>query len=87
MIQLDAQDRGVLSSTELPREYAHGLMVTALQSYQSLKKRRGPLATTLIRIYRSFKQYARAVDVFIQCDPTIAALVWGSVRILLQVND
>jgi len=60
-------------------------MVTALSSYQRLKKNRGPLATALIQILKNLRQYSHAVDVLVQCDPTIAGLVWGSVRLLLQV--
>ena len=60
-------------------------MITAIRSYQMLKKKRSLFATTLIWIYNNLRQYSRAVDVLVQCDPTIAALVWGSVRLLLQV--
>lgn len=40
----------------------------------------------VIHIYNNLRQYARAVDVFVQCEPTIAAIVWGSVRVLLQAG-
>jgi hypothetical protein len=60
-------------------------MATAMGSYQKLNKKRGPFAIALIRIYTNLRQYSRAIDAFIQSDPTIAALVWGSIRVLLQV--
>ncbi|KAF2967452.1 hypothetical protein GQX73_g6100 [Xylaria multiplex] len=57
-----------------PKNYAHELMGTAMDTYQKLTKRRGPSAIVLIQIINNLRQYARAVDVFIQCDPTIAGL-------------
>lgn len=62
-------------------------MSTALKSYQKLAKRRGLLATTLIQIYSAVRRYSRAIDVFVQSDPTVASLVWGSVRVLLEVSE
>ncbi|RYP45747.1 hypothetical protein DL768_007955 [Monosporascus sp. mg162] len=62
-----------------PKEHARELMAAAMSSYQILKKKRGPFAMTLIWIYNNLRQYSHAVDVLIQCDPTVAALVWGSI--------
>ncbi|KAI1125326.1 hypothetical protein F5Y10DRAFT_11591 [Nemania abortiva] len=75
------------SSENNPKNHADELMATAIGSYQKLTKKRSPFAIALIRIYSSLRQYSRAIDVFIQCDPTIAALVWGSIRVLLQMGD
>ena len=60
-------------------------MATAISTYQKLNRKRSPVAATLIQIFNYLRQYSRAIDVFVQYDPTIAILVWGSIRVLLQV--
>ena len=68
-----------------PKVDARELMATAISSYGKLNRKRSPVATTLIQIYKNLLQYSKAIDVFVQYDPTIAVLVWGSIRVLLQV--
>ena len=65
---------------------ADKLMTTAIGSYQRLNNKRGPVAVTLIHVYNSLHRHAKAIDVFVQCQPEVGCLVWGSVRILLQVR-
>ncbi|KAL7624126.1 hypothetical protein AAE478_005683 [Parahypoxylon ruwenzoriense] len=74
----DGQSKGV---------NAHELMVTAINSYQKLYKKSGPFATALMQIHHTLHRYSKAIDIFVQCDPAIAGLVWGSVRVLLQVAE
>ena len=64
---------------------ARELMLTAISSYRKLNRKRSLVAITLIQIYNNLRQYSRVIDVFVQYDPTIAILVWGTIRVLLQV--
>ncbi|KAK4168220.1 hypothetical protein QBC43DRAFT_201581 [Cladorrhinum sp. PSN259] len=64
-----------------PKEHARELMAAALNSYQVANKKRGLPATLMIQICHNVRQYSRAIDAFIQSDPGIAGLVWGSIRI------
>ncbi|KAK0707742.1 hypothetical protein B0H67DRAFT_321626 [Lasiosphaeris hirsuta] len=77
----------VLGQGQHSQGYARALMDAAIDSYKALESRNGPLGTILFQIAHNMGRYARAVDVLVQCDPTIAALVWGSVRILLQIGE
>ncbi|PMD64600.1 uncharacterized protein K444DRAFT_289248 [Hyaloscypha bicolor E] len=86
-IHLSTTDNSEHGTKDHAQEHARELMVTAIRSYQMLKKKRGPFAVTLIRICNNLRQYSHAVNVLVQCDPTIAALVWGSVRLLLQMGE
>ncbi|KAK3939165.1 hypothetical protein QBC46DRAFT_316249 [Diplogelasinospora grovesii] len=60
---------------------AESLMATALRSYKKLNRKRGLFAAALLKTYHILRQYSQAIDVFVQCDPNIASLVWGSIRI------
>ncbi|KAK4223968.1 hypothetical protein QBC38DRAFT_35086 [Podospora fimiseda] len=68
-------------------EHARDLMQTAFDSYQKTRKKRGFVATVMIQICRNIQQYSRAIDAFIQSDPGIAGLIWGSIRLLLQIGE
>jgi len=65
--------------------HAQALMSTAIKSYNDLRDGDGHVAKALVWVLHTVGRFSRAVDVFVQCDPTIACLVWGSVRVLLQV--
>ena len=73
------------NSGDGPKVDACELMTAAITSYWKLGRKRSPVATLLIQIFNNLRQYSRAIDVFAQCDPPIAMLVWGSIRVLLQV--
>lgn len=66
---------------------ADDLFVTAVESLQKTKKRRGPFALTLVKVCENLHRFSRAIDTFVQYDPTVASLVWGSVRVLLQASQ
>ncbi|KAK3947908.1 hypothetical protein QBC32DRAFT_352879 [Pseudoneurospora amorphoporcata] len=63
------------------------LMFTALDSYSRLNRKRSRGAEILIQIWHGIHHYGKAIDVFIQFDPKVASLVWGSVRVLLQITE
>ena len=47
---------------------------------------RGPFRKKLESILKTFDQYAPVIDVMIEHQPHITALVWGSIRGLLGVS-
>ncbi len=66
---------------------ANALVSAALESYQRLKAKRGPLAVTLIYIIHSLHRHSKAIDVFCQLQPSPACILWGGVRALVQVRS
>lgn len=47
----------------------------------------GPVQRNLEKVFERIQVYSSIVDVAIQHDPHITALVWGAVRLILQVNE
>jgi hypothetical protein len=39
------------------------------------------------RIIDHLKPFSKAIDVFVQSDPTVSCLLWGSIRVVLEVNE
>ncbi|KAF2437990.1 TPR-like protein [Karstenula rhodostoma CBS 690.94] len=62
-------------------------LVNALQTYQLQKTSSGftGLLMRLTPFITRMKTFADAIDVFIQSNPKIAALVWGGIRVLITV--
>jgi hypothetical protein len=44
-------------------------------------------AKILLEVGLGLSRFGKAIDVFIQCDPRVATLVLGSMKILLQVGS
>jgi hypothetical protein len=57
--------------------------IQANSQYENTKKGRSRI---FIRMANIVNKYSKAVDVFIQQQPDITAVVWGSVRFLIQVR-
>jgi hypothetical protein len=66
---------------------ANTLISVAHEVYKGLDKKRGRFATCIVSIWHSLHRHAKAIDVFIQSRPELTSLIWGSVRILLQVTE
>ncbi len=50
------------------------------------ERTRGGSIEVLSRLTKTINKYAKVVDVFIQQQPDITAIVWGTVRFLIQVS-
>jgi len=50
------------------------------------KKRQETFAQSLVKIIGAIEPYLNIVDVMVQSNPTYAALIWGSLRFVLQVR-
>ncbi|KAF4975552.1 hypothetical protein FZEAL_7667 [Fusarium zealandicum] len=64
---------------------AKDLINAAKTALSSSVAKRGKGETIFYQIVSFFQTHAHAINVFIQQEPRITALVWGSIRLLLQV--
>ncbi|KAK0731941.1 hypothetical protein B0H67DRAFT_679478 [Lasiosphaeris hirsuta] len=68
-------------------ERSRALREAAEMSHNAdVRRKDGRLAETLSQVARATRHYSRAIDVLVQCNPTIAALVWGSIHVFLQIG-
>jgi len=75
-----------LGTTDSQRIDANALMSMAHESHRKLNRKKGPIADILLKIWHALYRYARVIDIFVQCDPQVSCLVWGSIRVLLKVG-
>jgi hypothetical protein len=73
-------------TTNLEGLNARALASKVHESHKRRNKAKGSIAKTLEKISRKLQQYASVIDVFVQCNPHIACLIWGSIRVLLNVG-
>jgi hypothetical protein len=76
-IYLEKKDIGQVDAAQL--------LSTAHTSLTKLEHKNGGFAKTLLEVCLGLHRFNKAIDVFIKCDPRVATLVLGSVKILLQV--
>ena len=69
-----------------PVASADDLIKAAEMAHKNLVGKQGKGARVLYSIVSCFQMYSKAIDVFIQQEPRTTALIWGTVRILLQVS-
>jgi hypothetical protein len=62
------------------------IILTAEIDNQNAKRRSRGVATRLFGFLESVQQFSSVVDTFVSSNPSIAALVWGSVRFALLVG-
>ncbi|KAF5697458.1 tetratricopeptide-like helical [Fusarium globosum] len=61
------------------------LIQIAKETYGNYQKQRGAAEKVFFNIASYFERHSQVIDVFIQQEPKFTALVWGSIRYLLQV--
>ncbi len=61
------------------------LLASLLTTVDHEKSKKGPIQV-FNRLTKTINKYAKVVDVFIQQQPDITAVVWGTVRFLIQVS-
>ncbi|RMJ01883.1 hypothetical protein CDV36_015592 [Fusarium kuroshium] len=67
-----------------PVASTNDLVKAAETAYQKSAGKRGKGAKVFYSIVSCFQMYSKAIDVFIQQEPRTTALIWGTIRILLQ---
>ncbi|RKK85661.1 hypothetical protein BFJ68_g15673 [Fusarium oxysporum] len=61
------------------------LIQIAKETYGNYQRQRGTAKKIFLNIASYFERHSQVIDVFIQHEPKFTALVWGSIRYLLQV--
>ncbi|CCT73958.1 uncharacterized protein FFUJ_09206 [Fusarium fujikuroi IMI 58289] len=61
------------------------LIRIAKETYGNYQKQRGAAEKVFFNIASYFERHSQVIDVFIQQEPKFTALIWGSIRYLLQV--
>lgn len=54
---------------------------------QNAQRRSCSVAGRLFKVLQSIQQFSEVVDTFVSSNPSIAALVWGSVKLTMLVGD
>jgi hypothetical protein len=62
------------------------LMFTAQLDYSSRSRKGRSIATRLHSVLQSVREFSAIIDTFVSSHPEIAALVWGSVRLTMEVR-
>jgi hypothetical protein len=66
---------------------ADAVMVLTAQLDAASRSRRGrSIASRLHSVLQSVREFSAAIDTFVSSNPEIAALIWGSVKITMDVR-
>ena len=66
---------------------ADAVLVFTAELDASQQHRRRSIATRLHSVLASVQQFSAVIDTFVSSNPEIAALVWGSVKLTIQVRS
>jgi hypothetical protein len=82
----DDKKRIDLGSENIPViQTIEDIFKTSMQAYLIHDRSRKGAFEVLNKVSKIVNRYAKVIDVFIQQQPDITAVVWGSVRFLTQV--
>ena len=81
---LSDEDRNQLHSQGRPDATA-AIKFTTLIDRECSNRRRQCMGPRLITFLESIQQFSQVVDTFVSSNPTVAALVWGGVKLALLV--
>ena len=62
------------------------LTITATLDEENAQRQKRCVTSRLITLLRSVQQFSAVVDTFVSSNPTIAALVWGSLKLTILVS-
>jgi hypothetical protein len=79
------QKRDLLAQATVP-DAAAVIILTAEIDRENAKRRSRGVATRLFSFLESVQQFSTIVDTFVSSNPSIAALVWGSVKFAILVG-
>ncbi|KAI1358533.1 hypothetical protein F5Y08DRAFT_345600 [Xylaria arbuscula] len=82
---LSDNDRKRLQKIKDKPEADAAIQFTATLDQENAAKRKGPsISTRLYSFLLSVQQFSNVVDTFVSSNPSIAALVWGTVKLTIQ---
>ncbi|KAK3374690.1 hypothetical protein B0H63DRAFT_548970 [Podospora didyma] len=82
---LSAEDRTQLQSLKEKPDVDACIKWTASLDRMDRNRRGASIATRVYSFLQSVQQFSAIIDTFVQSDPIIAALVWGSVKFTMMV--
>jgi hypothetical protein len=83
---LSAEDRQKLQQIKGVPPSDGAIQFTASLDRENAEKRKGPsISSRLYSVLLSVQQFTGIVDTFVSSNPTIAALVWGAVKLTMLV--
>ena len=65
---------------------ADAVLVFTAQLDSSQHRRGRSIATRLYSVLQSVREFSAVIDIFVLSNPEIAALIWGSVKLTIQVR-
>lgn len=83
---LSPEQKHIFAQSKVPDARAVCILTTEIDRENAKRKSRG-VAARISSFLESIQQFSFIVDTFIQSNPKIAALVWGSVKIALLVRS
>ena len=83
---LSPSQRAELASLQTCPDTTAVVTFTAEIDRANAKRKSRCVASRLMTVLQSIQQFAAVVDTFIQANPSIAALVWGSIKITILVS-
>ncbi|RWA04497.1 hypothetical protein EKO27_g10608 [Xylaria grammica] len=83
---LSDEDRKRLQSIKDKPEVDAAIQFTATLDQENAAKRKGPsISSRLYSVLLSVQQFSNVVDTFVSANPSIAALVWGTVKLTMLI--
>lgn len=83
---LTDEQRSKLSHIGAVRDAETVMIFTAQLDRENQLRKGRSVATRLISVLRSVQAFSTVVDTFVQSNPRIPALVWGSVKLTMLVR-
>jgi hypothetical protein len=83
---LTPEQQNQLQGPGIVPDAATVIRFTAELDAENAKRRSRCVASRLLTVLESIQQFSSIVDTFIQSNPEVAALIWGSVKLALLVR-
>lgn len=83
---LDSDQQSTLSSIKSVPDADSILIFTAQLDLANRNRKGRSIGSRLYTVLSSVRNFCTVVDVFVSSHPEVAALVWGSVRMTMQVD-
>lgn len=83
---LTVDQRKRLRELETVPDFNAVIKFTTELDAQNAQRRSPSVASRISKVLESVQQFAQIVDTFVSSNPSIAALVWGSVKLTMLVS-
>jgi hypothetical protein len=84
--KLTPLERARLQSLRTVPEATDVMVFTAELDAENAKRKTRSVASRLIKLLESIQQFSGIVGTFVSSNPALAALLWGSVQLMLLVR-